>query len=120
MVTVTDLGSWQRMMAVMAERSRWPLRDATVAAHLDRSFDYVVDFLVQGEASAPRKFDPSGEDALRDAKRLRKEALAAGGERGVRREAAERFGLPGDALVWTPQLPERLFTPRPTDETAIG
>ncbi len=120
MVTVTDLGSWQRMMAVMAERSRWPLRDATVAAHLDRSFDYVVDFLVQGEASAPRKFDPSGEEALRDAKRLRKDALAAGGERGVRREAAERFGLPDDALVWTPLLPERLFTPRPTDETVVG
>ncbi len=120
MVTVTDLGSWQRMMAVMAERSRWPLRDATVAAHLDRSFDYVVDFLVRGEASAPRKFDPSGEDALREAKRLRKDALAAGGERGVRREAAERFGLPDDALAWTPLLPERLFTPRPTDETAVG
>lgn len=120
MVTVTDLGSWQRMMAVMAERSRWPLRDATVAAHLDRSFDYVVDFLVRGEVSAPRKFDPSGEDALREAKRLRKDALAAGGERGVRREAAERFGLPDDALAWTPLLPERLFTPRPTDETAVG
>jgi hypothetical protein len=120
MVTVTDLGSWQRMMAVMAERSRWPLRDATVAAHLDRAFDYVVDFLVQGDASAPRKFDPSGEDALRDAKRLRKSALAAGGERGVRREAAERFGLPGDALTWTPLLPERLFTPRPTDEPVAG
>lgn len=120
MVTVTDLGSWQRMMAVMAARSRWPLRDATVAAHLDRSFDYVVDFLVQGEASAPRKFDPSGEEALRDAKRLRKAALAAGGERGVRREAAERFGLPDDALMWTPLLPERLFTPRPTDETVVG
>lgn len=120
MVTVTDLGSWQRMMAVMAERSRWPLRDATVAAHLDRAFDYVVDFLNQGEASAPRKFDPSGEEALRDAKRLRKSALAAGGERGVRREAAERFGLPGEALAWTPLLSERLFTPRPVDESIVG
>ena len=31
MVTVTDLGSWQRLMAVAAERSRYPLRDAAVA-----------------------------------------------------------------------------------------
>ena len=27
MVTVTDLGSWQRLMAVAAERSRYPLRE---------------------------------------------------------------------------------------------
>ena len=121
MVTVTDLGSWQRVMSAMAERSRWPLRDATVAAHLDRSFDYVVDFLVRGEASAPRKFDPSGEEPLREAKRLRKEALAAGGERVARREAAERFGLGDEVLGWTPQLPDRLFTPRaPADEAAAG
>ena len=120
MVTVTDLGSWQRMMAAMAARSRWPLRDATVAAHLDRAFDYVVDFLVRGDASVPRQFDPSGEVALREAKRLRKSALAAGGERGARREAAERFGLADDALGWADRLPERLFAPRAvTGETPI-
>ena len=113
MVTVTDLGSWQRLMAVAAERSRYPLRDATVAAHLDRAFDYVVDFLVRGEQSAPRRFDPSGEEALRDAKRLRKDALAIGGERGARREAADRFGLKGESLGWTSRLPAPLHVPRP-------
>lgn len=121
MVTVTDLGSWQRMMAAMAERSRWPLRDATVAAHLDRAFDYVVDLLVRGEASVPRRFDPSGEEALREAKRLRKSALAAGGERAARREAAERFGLADESLGWTGRLPERLFAPRSaTDEAPVS
>jgi Zinc dependent phospholipase C len=121
MVTVTDLGSWQRLMAVAAERSRYPLRDATVAAHLDRAFDYVVDFLVRGEQSAPRRFDPSGEEALRDAKRLRKEALAIGGERGARREAADRFGLKGEALGWTSRLPAPLHMPRTASEAdALG
>ncbi len=114
MVTVTDLNSWQRMMALMAERSRYPLRDAAVAAHLDRAFDYVVDFFVHGEASRPRRFDPSGEEALREAKRLRKEAMAAGGERVARREAAQRFRLLDEALVWTPRLAAPLFTPRET------
>jgi len=118
MVTVTDLGSWQRMMATMAERSRWPLRDATVGAHLDRAFDYVVDFLVRGEASVPRRFDPSGEEALREAKLLRKSALAAGGERGARREAAERFRLADESLGWVERLPERLFTPRAAPDAA--
>ena len=121
MVTVTDLGSWQRLMSTMADRSRWPLRDATVAAHLDRAFDYVVDFLVRGEASAPRKFDPSGEEALREAKRLRRVALEAGGERAARREAAERFGLPDESLGWATRLPERLFAPRiAADDAAVS
>ena len=112
MVTVTDLGSWQRLMAVAAERSRYPLRDATVAAHLDRAFDYVVDFLNRGESSAPRRFDPSGEDALRESKRLRRAALASGGERAVRREAAERFGLRPEQLGWTARLPAPLHMAR--------
>lgn len=111
MVVVTDSGSWQRVMALMTERSRWTLRDAAVATHLDRSFDYVVDFLNRGESSAPRQFDPSGEDALREAKSLRKAALAAGGERVARKAAAERFGLRGEELGWVARLPERLFAP---------
>jgi hypothetical protein len=118
MVTVTDLGSWQRLMAVAAARSQYPLRHATVGAHLDRAFDYVVDFLVRGEASAPRQFDPSGEEALREAKRLRKDALAAGGERGARREAALRFGLRTEDLGWTARLPAPLHAIR--DETEVA
>ncbi len=112
MVTVTDLGSWQRLMAVAAERSRYPLRDAAVAAHLDRAFDFVADFLVRGDESVPRRFDPSGEAALREAKVLRKAALASGGEREVRREAAQRFGLRDEPLGWTAKLPAPLHQPR--------
>jgi hypothetical protein len=108
MVQVTDSGAWQRVMALMAERSRWTLRDATVNAHLDRSFDYVVDFLVRSDLSVPRAFDPSGEAALREAKHLRKEGLAEGGERAVRRIAAERFGLGESDLDYTHRLPAPL------------
>lgn len=100
MVHVTDSGSWQRVMTLMAARSRWTLRDATVHAHLERSFDFILDFLVRGHESVPHRMDPSGEHALRDAKRLRKQALLAGGERVARREAAERFGLGEAGLGW--------------------
>jgi hypothetical protein len=108
MVHVTDSGSWQRVMTLMAERSRWSLRDATVHAHLERSFDYIVDFLVRGAQSVPHRHDPSGEHALRDAKRLRREALGAGGERVARREAAERFGLAPEGLGWVERAPAGL------------
>lgn len=109
MVHVTDMGSWQRIMALMAQNSRVALREATVSAHLDRAFDYVVDLLARGGEAAPRQYDPSGEDALREAKQIRKLALERGGERAARKDAADRFALPVDALRWTPRLPNPLY-----------
>ncbi len=111
MVHVTDMGSWQRVMALMAQNSRWPLREQVVGAHLDRAFEYVVDLLARGAESAPRRFDPSGEDALREAKQIRKMALERGGERAARKDAADRFALPTDTLRWTPRLDRPLFVP---------
>lgn len=111
MVSVTDSGAWQRVMALMEQRSRWPLRDTAVRAHLDRSFEYIVDFLVRRDLSTPRAFDPSGEAPLRAAKQLRKAELESGGERGVRKVAAERFGLPDTPLRFVPLLPTPLYVP---------
>ncbi len=112
MVYVTDSGSWQRVLSLMAENSRWTLRDATVVAHLERSFDYVVDLLAKGDAAAPRAFDPSGEQALHEAKRIRRLALDRGGERAARKDAADRFGLPEEATPgWSAHLPAPLYAP---------
>ena len=112
MVYVTDNGAWQRVMALMAERSRWALHDATVASHLNRSFDYIVDLLANGDTSLPRTLDPSGEVALREAKLIRRSALTERGERGVRKEAGVRFGLPtSERESWTVRLPSALFVP---------
>lgn len=111
MVHVTDMGSWQRVMALMAQNSRWPLREQAVGAHLDHAFEYVVDLLARGTDSIPRRFDPSGEDALREAKQIRKLALDRGGERAARKDAADRFALPKEALTWTPRLATPLYVP---------
>ncbi len=112
MVHVTDMGSWQRVMALMAQNSRWPLRDTVVRGHLDQAFDYVVDLLARGTDAAPRQYDPSGEGALHEAKLIRKSALARGGERAARKDAADRFSLPTATLQWTPRLPEPLYVAR--------
>lgn len=111
MVLVNDTDSWHRVMTLMSERSRWTLRDAVVSANLNLSFDYVVDLLARGMQAQPRRFDPSGELALREAKQLRRGALAQGGERAARKLAAERFALPLTRPDWTTKLTEPLYVP---------
>lgn len=117
MVHASDSQSWQRVMTLMAERSRYPLRDAAVAAHLDVAFDYVVDCLANGAQCVPRRFDPSGEAALREAKQLRR-AAKAGGERAIRRDAADRFRLPSARLGFAERLPAPLHAPAATAATS--
>ena len=112
MVRVTDAESWQRIFAVMAERSRWDLDERDVGSYLTRSFDYVVDFLGRTDGSEPYAHDPSGEEPLRAAKAVRRTALRRGGDEAAARESAGRhFGMPPSALGFTGQLAEPLYTP---------
>jgi hypothetical protein len=111
MVRVNDLESWQRIVTLMAARSRVSLRDAMVAQHLDLAFVYVVDLLAGGMAATPRKFDPAGDESLREAKRLRRAALERGGERVARREAAQRFALPATDRAYVARLAVPLYAP---------
>lgn len=96
MVHVTETQGWQRAFQVADKRSRWELPVTDVERHLALSFEFVVDLLGSPDAE-PRRFDPSGEKPLRIAKRMRREALLAGGWRDaarVRETAEEHFGLP--------------------------
>ncbi len=114
MVHAADSESWQRVFAVMTENSRWDLTDDEVEVQLARAFDYVVDWLRRGDRSEPFRLDPSGDEQLRAAKRVRRAALRDGGEPAARREADRRFGLPPDTLDYSRRLPAPLFTPRPS------
>lgn len=111
MVRVNDLESWQRIVTLMAARSRVTLRDAVVTQHLELAFEYVVDLLTRGAAATPRKFDPAGDEALREAKRVRQSALQHGGEREARREAAQRFALPANERAYVARLGIPLYAP---------
>jgi hypothetical protein len=110
MVYVTDMESWQRVFQMMSELSRWDLPDGAVGAYLERSFDYIVDLLQRWDASEPYALDPSGNDALRSAKRVRRSALWRGGEAAAAAEADRQFGMPESPLGFARALPEPLFT----------
>lgn len=105
MVRVTDMDSWQRLFALTAQNSRWELAEPTVQLYLQRSFNYIVDLFHHAAASEAFALDPSGEQQLRLAKRVRREALRDGGEQQVRVEAARLFGLPPTDLRYADSVP---------------
>jgi len=109
MVHVADSESWQRIFSLMTENSRWDLTDAEVEQHLMRSFDFVIDWLRRGERSEPYRLDPSGDEPLTTAKRVRRAALRRGGSTLVRDEAERRFGLPASSLRFAAELSMPLF-----------
>jgi hypothetical protein len=111
MVRATDNASWQRVFALVAANSRWDLAESLVGAHLARSYDYVMDFLVRESQSVAYAYDPSGDVALREAKQVRRAALRGGGADAAMHEARARFGLAPSTLQYSTSLAEPLYLP---------
>jgi hypothetical protein len=101
MVVVADSESWQRIFQLMTENSRWDLADDEVGLYLSRSFDFIIDFLRRMEGSEPFRLDPSGDHALRLAKRVRRTVLRASGEQRLVEEANRNFGMPESSLAFS-------------------
>ena len=59
------------------------------------------------------KFDPSGHDRLRMAKRIRRAALREGGAKAVAEHALRHFVLPGATDPLSARLDRPLFPPLP-------
>lgn len=113
MVVAADMESWQRVFQLMLERSRWDLADDQISSQLTRSYEYVIDLLVRMDSAEPYRYDPSGEEPLRMAKRIRRAALRTGGEAAVAEEATRHFGLWPSPLRFSARLDRPLFPPAP-------
>jgi hypothetical protein len=111
MVIVADNESWQRIFQLMTEKSRWDLPDSDVARYLTRSFDFVMDLLIRMDRAEPFSLDPSGNAALRLAKRVRRRVLRAGGDDALRAEADRHFGMPNGTLTYATTLAPSLYVP---------
>lgn len=109
MVRVTDSDSWQRIFQLVSENSRWDLSDADVSRYLTRSYDYIIDLLNRWDASEPFTLDPSGDEPLRQAKKVRRLARREGGDVRVALSADRMFGMPASALSYGAQLDVPLF-----------
>jgi len=111
MVHAADSESWQRIFGLMTENSRWDLADADVGRYVEVSYDSIVDFLVHFDRSSSYRLDPSGEEALRRAKQVRRDALRSGGPERVNEEAERFFGLPTSSLGYALQRGTPLYEP---------
>ena len=111
MVYVTDSESWQRIFQLVKENSRWDLPDEEVGRYLERSYDFIMDFLNRLDRSEPYRLDPSGDEALRLAKQVRRSALRSGGEEHLVEEALRHFGMPESALRFASELDAPLYLP---------
>ncbi|MGH7675009.1 MAG: zinc dependent phospholipase C family protein [Gemmatimonadales bacterium] len=102
MVHLTESQSWQRAFETIAEISRWDLPGEDVERHMAVAFEYVMGTLGEKDGDTPaRRLDPAGLQALRLAKRMRREAVAQAGRRDDERIAAAaegQFGLPQASL----------------------
>jgi hypothetical protein len=100
MVHVTESQSWQWAFQLIRENARLDLENDDVERHMAIAFEYVMEMLGERDAAA-RRLDPAGDQALRVAKRMRREALRTGGRREPERVVATaegHFGLPGASL----------------------
>jgi hypothetical protein len=82
-----------------------------VGTHLARSYDYVMDLLVREAGSVPYTYDPSGDKALRSAKRIRRGAIRDGGPDRVVDVARDEFGLRATDLRFAATLSQPLYEP---------
>lgn len=120
MVRLTESESWRWAFQLILEHTRTDLPDADVERHMAVAFEYVMEMLGEGEHdAAARRLDPAGDQALRMAKRMRREALHEGGREDPERmlETAEQhFGLPTPALVyWQESKAQRPWRDRGVD-----
>jgi hypothetical protein len=93
MIKFQDTQRWQTVFGTIATRSRWALADEVVRGYLERSFDYVVDYLGRRGEGLAAGLDPIGDRNLGISKHVRRLALRDGAWQrpALLREMADDF-----------------------------
>jgi hypothetical protein len=107
MIRVSDSDRWQRVFESVLKGSRFDLSDEVVLDYLAISFDAVIGYLTQGQASNPAGLDPIGDLNLKLAKKVRRLTMARGGAGDPSHFAAsaeEFFPFPRRPLEYWPSI----------------
>ncbi|CAA9299827.1 MAG: hypothetical protein AVDCRST_MAG68-319 [uncultured Gemmatimonadetes bacterium] len=97
LIRFQDNDRWQNVFGTLITNSRWELSDDTVQGYVERSFDYVVDYLNRRGDAIAAGLDPIGDRNLSLSKQVRRMALKDGAwarPELLREMADEFFPLP--------------------------
>lgn len=78
MIRIQDNDRWQQVFGTMLARSRWDLSQNAVEGYLERSFDYMVDYLSRRGEAICASLDPIGDRNLTMSKQVRRMAMQDG------------------------------------------
>lgn len=93
MIRFQDNDRWHSVFGTVLQNSRWALAEEEIEGYVERSFDYVIDYLSRRGAAIAAGLDPIGEENLGRSKRVRRLALREGAWRdaALLREMADDF-----------------------------
>ncbi|MDX1623988.1 MAG: zinc dependent phospholipase C family protein [Gemmatimonadota bacterium] len=104
---------WHNLWVRMADKSRWELPDEEVERYDALTRDTVEDFLVRGAHSLCQRHDPTGNEALALAKKLRRRSF-----RSARREAGRELAQAPIAAALSGET-GRLVSARPVPRSEL-
>ena len=78
LIRFQDNDRWQNVFGTMITNSRWDLQPETISGYVERSFDYVVDYLSRRGDALAAGLDPIGDRNLALSKQVRRMALTDG------------------------------------------
>ena len=105
-----DVGS-TTVKTVVVDSETSEIRWKDYRRHETRQPEVALDFLRRMEVSEPYRLDPSGDHALRLAKRVRRTVLRASGEQRLLEEADRYFGMPNSMLTYSSMVDWPLYFP---------
>lgn len=93
MIRFQDNDRWHSVFGTVLQNSRWALAEGEIEGYVERSFDYVIDYLSRRGGAIAAGLDPIGEENLGRSKRVRRLALREGAWRdaALLREMADDF-----------------------------
>lgn len=101
MIRFQDNDRWQSIFGRVLENSRWMLSDQQIEQYVERSFDYVVDYLNRRGEAVAAGLDPVGDRNLGIAKKIRRMAQ----REGVWRRSPDALVQLADDYFPMPELP---------------
>lgn len=107
MIRFQDNERWQSVFNAVLENSRWVLSQKTIDGYVERSFDYVIDYLNRRGEAIAAGLDPVGQKNLDLAKKVRRMAMNDGAWQ--RPELLEQMA---DEFFPLPDIPFGLFVHR--------